>query len=520
MRGDNSVDAEWMAYLGAYRHLRYLNLSDCHRVSTSALWPITGMSSLQELDLSRCFKVNDAGINHILSIPNLERLRISETSVTAKGVKLLASLKNLSLLDLGGLPVDDVALTSLQVLKRLHYIDLWGSKISNKGASVLNTFPKLTYLNLAWTSVTKLPKLSFLEYLNMSNCTIDSILEDDKAPLAKLILSGAMFMNEAEALLYANTNFLSFLDVANSSFHRFFFLSKMKVIEHLNLSSCMMGDDSVEMVACAGGNLKSLNLSGTRVSSAGLGILAGHVPHLEILSLSQTPVDDTAISFISMMPSLKDVDLSNTNIKGFLHQGRTDVNSLLSLMALQNLKLERLNLEHTQVRDEALYPLSSFQELRYLSLKSASLADISLYYLSSIPKLTNLSICDAVLTNYGLDMFKAPETLKLLDLKGCWLLTEDTILSFCRNHPQVEVRHELGTLFPVNQNGLNHSSPSRSTSKTMQMTKKKDQIPLSPYFVDQRLKYSRDELLALQFTSLPLASSSESGNSIFEKQLG
>ncbi|XP_040871591.1 putative adenylate cyclase regulatory protein isoform X2 [Glycine max] len=369
VRGDNSVDAEWMAYLGAYRHLRYLNLSDCHRVSTSALWPITGMSSLQELDLSRCFKVNDAGINHILSIPNLERLRISETSVTAKGVKLLASLKNLSLLDLGGLPVDDVALTSLQVLKRLHYIDLWGSKISNKGASVLNTFPKLTYLNLAWTSVTKLPKLSFLEYLNMSNCTIDSILEDDKAPLAKLILSGAMFMNEAEALLYANTNFLSFLDVANSSFHRFFFLSKMKVIEHLNLSSCMMGDDSVEMVACAGGNLKSLNLSGTRVSSAGLGILAGHVPHLEILSLSQTPVDDTAISFISMMPSLKDVDLSNTNIKGFLHQGRTDVNSLLSLMALQNLKLERLNLEHTQVRDEALYPLSSFQELRYLSLK-------------------------------------------------------------------------------------------------------------------------------------------------------
>lgn len=43
VRGDNSVDAEWMAYLGAYRHLRYLNLSDCHRVSTSALWPITGI---------------------------------------------------------------------------------------------------------------------------------------------------------------------------------------------------------------------------------------------------------------------------------------------------------------------------------------------------------------------------------------------------------------------------------------------------------------------------------------------
>jgi hypothetical protein len=73
------------------------------------------MNSLKELDLSRCSKVNDAGINHILSVPNLEKLHISKTSVTAKGVKLLASLKNLSLLDLGGLPVDDASLASLQV---------------------------------------------------------------------------------------------------------------------------------------------------------------------------------------------------------------------------------------------------------------------------------------------------------------------------------------------------------------------------------------------------------------------
>lgn len=40
--GVNSVDAEWMAYLGAFRHLRYLNLADCHRINSSALWPITG----------------------------------------------------------------------------------------------------------------------------------------------------------------------------------------------------------------------------------------------------------------------------------------------------------------------------------------------------------------------------------------------------------------------------------------------------------------------------------------------
>lgn len=177
-------------------------------------------------------------------------------------------------------------------------------------------FPKLSHLNLAWTSVTSLPRLSSLEYLNMSNCTIDSILKDGIAPLTKLVLSGATFLNEADVLLYLNTNFLSFVDVSYSCLHSFFFLSKMKVIEHLNLCSCLIGDDSVEMVACIGGNLKTLNLSGTRISSSEVGILAGHVPKLETLSLSQTPIDDSAILYISMMPSLKVVDLSSTNIKG------------------------------------------------------------------------------------------------------------------------------------------------------------------------------------------------------------
>jgi hypothetical protein len=42
VKGDNSVDAEWMAYLGGFRHLRYLNIAECHRINSSALWPITG----------------------------------------------------------------------------------------------------------------------------------------------------------------------------------------------------------------------------------------------------------------------------------------------------------------------------------------------------------------------------------------------------------------------------------------------------------------------------------------------
>lgn len=75
------------------------------------------MTSLKELNLSRCLKVNDASIGHIVSISTLEKLYISETGISANGVKLLSSLKNLSVLDLGGLPVTDLALSSIQVLR-------------------------------------------------------------------------------------------------------------------------------------------------------------------------------------------------------------------------------------------------------------------------------------------------------------------------------------------------------------------------------------------------------------------
>ncbi|KAB1209884.1 F-box/LRR-repeat protein 16 [Morella rubra] len=167
LRGENTVDAEWMAYLGAFRNLRSLNVADCHRVTSSALWAMTGMSCLQELDLSRCLKLTDAGIRHLTSISTLEKLYISETGLTAGGVPLLASLKNLSVLDLGGLPVTDQALSSLQVLTKLQYLDLWG--------------------------------------------------HGGKAPLTKLIFAGATVVKEAEAFTYVETSFLTFLDVSKSS---------------------------------------------------------------------------------------------------------------------------------------------------------------------------------------------------------------------------------------------------------------------------------------------------------------
>lgn len=43
LRGESSINAEWMAYIGGFVNLYSLNLSDCLRINNSTLWPITGI---------------------------------------------------------------------------------------------------------------------------------------------------------------------------------------------------------------------------------------------------------------------------------------------------------------------------------------------------------------------------------------------------------------------------------------------------------------------------------------------
>ncbi|KAI3468614.1 hypothetical protein Pfo_025277 [Paulownia fortunei] len=507
LRGESCVDAEWMAYLGAFRYLHSMILADCHRINNSALWSITGMTNLKELDLSRCSKITDAGIRHLLSVPALEKLCISETGVTADGVAVLASLTNLLMLDLGGLPVTDSALSSLQALTKLQHLDLWGSEVSNEGAVLLKTFTNLSFLNLAWTTVTNLPNLSSLAYLNMSNCTIHSLFEGEgqKACLEKVILSGAAITNVSEAFQYFETSRLCFVDVSNSSLQSFGFLCSMKAMTDLNLSDSALVDNSVKHIAYIGANLRYLNLCNTKVSSDGIGTLSGYVPNLETLLLSGTPINDTAVSYISMMPSLRVINLSSTNVKGLLHQ-EGNFPEVPSFSALESLShLERLDLEEIHFMDAALCPLTNLGRLSYLSLRSVSLTNASLYLVSSAAKLIYLGVRDAVLTDTGLYGFIPPPALEVLDLRGCWLLTKDVLLHFCNKHPRIEVRHEL--VETLDKRNFHYASPSRGTVRTLEGKHKQGKLSMSPLrsdeiFLDQRLKYSREELLALQFSSI------------------
>lgn len=180
-------------------------------------------------------------------------------------------------------------------------------------------FPRLSFLNLAWTNVTKVPYIPSIGSLNMSNCVIHSISPRDAskhAPLSKLLAHGATFADVGEVFSKLEGSYMMFLDISHSSIHSFCFLDNMKELQHLDLSATTITDDLVGHVAHIGGNLRLLNLNNTKITSLGLPVLAGSVNNLQTLLLSHTSIDDTALSYISMLPSLLVLDLSHTNVKG------------------------------------------------------------------------------------------------------------------------------------------------------------------------------------------------------------
>ena len=206
-----------------------------------------------------------------------------------------------------------------QVLTQLEHLDIWGSEITNEGASILKACTRLRFLNVSWTHATRLPPLPNMRYLNMSNCTIHSICGGDpevQIPLEKFTASAASFGNIDEVFSSIEASSFSFLDMSASSLSDLYILQKMKSLEHLDLSLSRITDDAIQYVAYIGMNLRYLSLKNTGITSQAVSILAGTVPNLSSLSLAYTKIDDSALVYISVMPSLRLIDLSHTSIKG------------------------------------------------------------------------------------------------------------------------------------------------------------------------------------------------------------
>lgn len=513
-----SVDAEWTSYFRGFHCLRVLELANCRSISNFAIAQLKGLESLEELNISCCPKISDEGLAHLASLTSLEKLGLSETKVTEKGLTSLSALKGLTSLDLGGLPVTDSIILSLLALSQLQNFDIWGSRVSDQGVLHLKGFPCLRHLNLAWTGVTRVPPLQSLKHLNMANCTILSIFEDWEGlhgPLEQLYLSGANILDSSEVLAGRWASNVLVIDLSSSDLKDFKVLGGMRKLEILDLSGTKVPELAMHTIAEIGYNLKQLDLSGCKVSSQGLGALAGHVPKLQQLVLSGTLVDDSVFVFLQLMPALKMIDLSYTNIKGFNTEVAGKASKLSSFAAIQYLhSMTTLNLCNTLISDKACLGLSYLLELTHLRLRSNLLSDSSLHFLSSLKKLISLSIEGAMLTDSGVLSFKPPPLLKELSLLDCWLLTQKGIRQFCEAHRGLMVRHALLSGGSGSLNGISvKDSKIKGTPNSQRIKSGKTKSPprwnaepmdhrktteSSTVLADERIRYTKADLLGLR----------------------
>lgn len=84
----------------------------------------------------------------------------------------------------------------------------------------------------------------------------------------------------------------------------------------------------------------------------------------------------------------------------------------------------------------------------------------------------------------------------------------EALTSFCETHPGIKVKHDHLSVPSVDHDDSHlHASSSQKGSNTLKSKEKHRRSSMSPLFrkdiLDQRIKYGREELLALQNLSSP-----------------
>ncbi len=147
-------------------------------------------------------------------------------------------------------------------------------------------------------------------------------------------------------------------------------LSGMKSLLDLHLDSAVFDGPGLQVVGQVK-TLRRLTLSYTKVTNEMLEHLKG-LNDLRILELNKTAISDGGLAHLSGLMRLKQLQLRFTNVSG------------AGLRHLTSLPLERLDLSHTFLSDDAVASLASMKQLRRLNVSQCR--NFSIWEVSQLQK--------------------------------------------------------------------------------------------------------------------------------------
>lgn len=200
------------------------------------------------------------------------------------------------------------------------------------------------------------------------------------------------------------------------------FISSPRLVELRVQNTPLVNDDSMQYVARLT-ELRTLNLSLTRVSSAGLAQL-GALRKLETLVLASShwygygvgdesfdyegpSVANSDMEWIARLSSLAELNISGSDV---------DRDGLVRLQSLPRLRW--LNLKDTKADDDAIRVLAGIPSIETLSVAGTSVTDTGLSHLSNLPRLKSLDLSRTRVSDEGLRTIQGMGALEQVFLSG------------------------------------------------------------------------------------------------------
>jgi hypothetical protein len=345
-------------------------------------------------------QVTDDDIERLMPMlranPELEWVRLSNTSVGDRTVELLAGQPRLKYLYLDGTRVSDGAGMALQRLTELHALDLTNTRITDAVAPSVADLPRLEILSLASTALTDrgLAELQRSQGLIDLNLTRTHVTDAGVLPLQRQHPKLRVWIHAGQPLptldAMAAATSLSLAD----PFFNDDSLARMEhcpLVTQLQLSGSSVTAEGLKRMPCRS-QIQRLSW-GTASDSSLAGIADWE--NLFDLYLRATPITDDGLRHLSGLTELRFLDLDATRIDG---------SGLSHLAGLQN--LVRLNLTATAVTDDTLRNLPPLPELQAVGLAETAVTDNGLVHLQSFPKLWAVSTWSSPISDAGLQFFR------------------------------------------------------------------------------------------------------------------
>ena len=247
------ADDSDLASLAEVPTLSRLDLSQT-RIGDHGLRLLKDAPAIADLSLRYAELITDQGISALKTWKRLKRLDIEGTRVTDSTLRHLSALTSLEELNIGFVLVTDAGLEALTSLTNLRELNLGGNKLTDAGLQALRQLPGLTFLDLGGAQRTD----SGLWSVSVTQPGLEAIAT----------LKNLRHLRLEETLIGARG-----LET----------LKGLARLDRLDLHGCArIADDAVPILA-AMPMLHSLDLTGAKVTAAGLEKLRRAKPDCRIL---------------------------------------------------------------------------------------------------------------------------------------------------------------------------------------------------------------------------------------------